>query len=62
MLVEVKTAGQGARGMSFSPDGERLAIPGPEDNTATVWEIATGKEVATLKEPHRGRHRYQLQP
>lgn len=32
----------------FSPDGERLA-PASFDNTVKVWEVATGRELLTLR-------------
>ena len=32
----------------FSPDGQRI-LSGSEDNTAKVWEVATGRELLTLK-------------
>src|SRR5437667_2405954 len=34
--------------LAFSPDGRRLAC-GSTDNTVKVWEVATGKEVFTLR-------------
>ena len=34
--------------VAWSPDGKRLAT-GSEDQTATMWDAATGKEVLTLR-------------
>src|SRR5437667_12906614 len=34
--------------LAFSPDGQRLAS-GSRDSTVKVWEVATGKEVFTLR-------------
>jgi WD40 repeat protein/serine/threonine protein kinase len=34
--------------LAFSPDGGRLAGPGA-DNTAKVWDLTSGQEVATLR-------------
>ena len=33
--------------MAFSPDGTRI-LTGCEDNTARLWDAATGKPLATL--------------
>jgi len=33
--------------VAFSPDG-RLALTGSEDNTAKMWDVATGRELRTL--------------
>jgi len=38
----------GVRSVAFSPDGQRIAT-GSSDNTAKVWEAASGKEMLTLK-------------
>jgi len=40
-------------GVSFSPDSQRLAIAS-SDQTAKVWDAATGQETLTLKEHDRG--------
>ena len=34
--------------MAFSPDGKRLATAS-WDNTARIWDAATGKPIATLR-------------
>ena len=34
--------------MAFSPDGQRI-VTGSSDQTAKVWEAASGKELFTLK-------------
>ena len=34
--------------MAFSPDGTRL-VSARHDDTARVWEVATGKELLTLR-------------
>jgi WD40 repeat protein len=34
--------------VAFSPDGKTLAS-GSDDNTIKLWDVATGKEQATLK-------------
>jgi WD40 repeat protein len=39
--------------VSFSPDSQRLAIAS-SDQTAKVWDAATGQETLTLKEHDRG--------
>ena len=35
-------------GVAFSPSGRR-AITGSQDQTAKIWDAATGKEILTLK-------------
>ena len=34
--------------MAFSPDGQRI-VTGSGDQTAKVWDAASGKELLTLK-------------
>ncbi len=34
--------------MAFSPDGQRI-VTGSADQTAKVWDAASGKELLTLK-------------
>ncbi len=40
------------RSVAFSPDG-KTALSGSDDNTATLWDLATGREIRTL-EGHSG--------
>ncbi len=50
---EWRTLPTGGMGVTFSPDGTRLATAN-NDGTATVWNVATGKELQTLR-GHTGR-------
>ena len=34
--------------VAFSPDGQRI-VTGSQDQTAKVWDAASGKELLTLK-------------
>ena len=36
------------RSVAFSPDGQRI-VTGSGDQTAKVWDAASGKELLTLK-------------
>lgn len=36
-------------GVNFSPDGQRLVAVCDKDNTAKVWDMATGREMLSLK-------------
>ena len=45
-VFQLRTAG--LFGCSVSPDGRRLAI-GAADRRITIWDIASGQEVATLQ-------------
>src|SRR5262249_28770051 len=44
--------------VAFSPDGSRLAASGP-DYTIKVWDVATGKEIFTLRGHRQGTYRYR---
>jgi WD40 repeat protein len=46
--LEGHRAGAGVRGLSFSPDGKRLA-DGSIDGTMKVWDVESGREIVTLK-------------
>ena len=45
---ELRTLPARLYGLTFSPDGTRLATAG-DTGTAMVWEVATGKELQTLR-------------
>ena len=45
-VFKLRTAG--IKGCSVSPDGRRLAI-GAADRRITIWDLASGQEVATLQ-------------
>jgi WD40 repeat protein len=43
---------------AFSPDGRLLATVSDVDNSARIWDVATGKTVAILSEPGMGHARF----
>jgi WD40 repeat protein len=47
-MKELRTLPARLYGLTFSPDGTRLATAG-DTGTAMVWEVATGKELQTLR-------------
>ncbi len=49
------------RSAAFSPDGERI-VTASYDNTAKVWDAATGDELLTLSGHSAVRQRRRLQP
>ena len=44
--LSLQSHANGITGLSWSPDGKRMV--GGGDTSATVWDVATGKEVLTL--------------
>jgi WD40 repeat protein len=46
-------------GISFSPDGTRLATSG-EDNTVRIWDVSRGQELRTLTGHEAGENNYHI--
>ena len=46
--MTLKAHNRGVSNVAFSPDGKRLASGG-HDQTAVIWDAATGKSVRTIK-------------
>ena len=46
---ELKLVGDRVSGVTFSPDGKRLATAS-DDQTAKVWDAESGKELLTLRD------------
>jgi WD40 repeat protein len=49
LLLTLQGHSSSINSVAFSPDGQRI-LTGSADNTAKVWEAASGKELLTLKE------------
>ena len=51
-LLTLKGHKGGVTSVAFSPDGQRI-VTGSRDQTARVWEAATGQQVAAWQEEER---------
>ena len=49
----IKVNKDGISSLTFSPDGNLLAVGAFSDKTLTLWDVATGKEKLTFE---MGRH------
>jgi WD40 repeat protein/serine/threonine protein kinase len=60
----IRVVPRGGNGLAVSSDGSRFATTGadPADNTATVWDIETGKRLLVLTGPDVGRPAVAFSP